>query len=413
LPKRSALVLAALAALVTTAVAGAAAFPVRLVSQTATTVTLGWDAQSGADGYRFYADGKAVSRTFDPSRTSVKFAKGAVQYRVEVLHVSAGDVGTYPAPVQPPPTGASVFLAPSGNDGNPCTAASPCRSMQRGAAAASSGATVSLAAGSYPEQSLVNVQKPVSFKADGAVTFAGQLVLQCNTGVTVDGVKSKMLLVSSGNRDLTIRNADVGGGPWTTGLEEDPVVISGDQYHACSTGFLNRNIVLDGAYIHDYFWHQNPGSGPHPDCLQVYGGVDGLTIRNSRFERCAESFIGSYPDFGDVKNVLIEDTTFTDISETGRGTYFAAQFGCNPANNSFQGTGDGFTLRRTTWKPNALGIDGVGIPVRTDCRHFLVENNTFQYGPEQWACDDWNQRWDDTVVWRNNTFLNGGACTAG
>jgi hypothetical protein len=69
-------------------------FDVRKVSETSSTVTLGWDRQPG-DGYRFYRDGLAVSRTFDPSRVSVRFSKGA-GYRVEVLHVSAGISGVYP-----------------------------------------------------------------------------------------------------------------------------------------------------------------------------------------------------------------------------------------------------------------------------------------------------------------------------
>jgi hypothetical protein len=69
-------------------------FDVRKVSETSTTVTLGWDRQSG-DGYRFYRDELAVSRTFDPSRVQVRFLKGS-GYRVEVLHVSAGISGVYP-----------------------------------------------------------------------------------------------------------------------------------------------------------------------------------------------------------------------------------------------------------------------------------------------------------------------------
>jgi hypothetical protein len=69
-------------------------FDVRKVSETSTTVTLGWDRQAG-DGYRFYVNELPVSRTFDPSRVSVRFGKAAA-YRVEVLHVSAGISGDYP-----------------------------------------------------------------------------------------------------------------------------------------------------------------------------------------------------------------------------------------------------------------------------------------------------------------------------
>lgn len=82
---------------------GAGSFDVHKVSETATTVTLGWDAQPGADGYRFYADGVAVSRTFDPSRTTVRFGKQFATYKVAALQVTeTGTVGVYPAPVEPP-----------------------------------------------------------------------------------------------------------------------------------------------------------------------------------------------------------------------------------------------------------------------------------------------------------------------
>jgi hypothetical protein len=70
-------------------------FDVRKVSETASTITLGWDRQAG-DGYRFYRDGVAVSRTFDPARVTVRFAKGH-DYRVEVLKVTTGISGVYPA----------------------------------------------------------------------------------------------------------------------------------------------------------------------------------------------------------------------------------------------------------------------------------------------------------------------------
>jgi hypothetical protein len=70
-------------------------FDVHKVSETASTITLGWDRQVGADGYRFYVNELPVARTFDPSRVTVRFAKGGT-YRVEVLHVAAGISGVYP-----------------------------------------------------------------------------------------------------------------------------------------------------------------------------------------------------------------------------------------------------------------------------------------------------------------------------
>jgi len=76
-------------------------FAVNKIAQTSKTITLGWSPQPGADGYSFAKDGAVVSRTFDPSKTTVKFSLGT-SYTVTVLDITAGATGSYPAP--PPAT---------------------------------------------------------------------------------------------------------------------------------------------------------------------------------------------------------------------------------------------------------------------------------------------------------------------
>jgi len=83
-------------------VAGGAAadtLTLTVVSQTNTTITLGWTPQTGY-GYLFSANGTLVSRTNDPSRNTVKFAK-ANTYEVAVI--VKGATGTYPTQPPPPP----------------------------------------------------------------------------------------------------------------------------------------------------------------------------------------------------------------------------------------------------------------------------------------------------------------------
>ena len=64
----------------------------RVVEETPSTITLGWDPLPGIAGYRFSREGwtKAdgsprFSVTWDPSRSTVKFGKGSKWYRVEAL----------------------------------------------------------------------------------------------------------------------------------------------------------------------------------------------------------------------------------------------------------------------------------------------------------------------------------------
>jgi hypothetical protein len=77
--------------------------PVRKVSETATSITLGWDPVPNADGYRFYSAGVLRSKTMDPRRRTVKFSKGQSPYRIEAVILNHLDQGSYPPPTQPPP----------------------------------------------------------------------------------------------------------------------------------------------------------------------------------------------------------------------------------------------------------------------------------------------------------------------
>lgn len=76
------------------------------LSETSTTITLGWTPVVGCTGYRFTSENQAKpSHTWDASKSSVKFSKGSAWYKVEALGVE--DEGSYPSvtPPPPPPTG--------------------------------------------------------------------------------------------------------------------------------------------------------------------------------------------------------------------------------------------------------------------------------------------------------------------
>lgn len=57
--------------------------PLTVMSQTNSTITLGWTSIDGI-GYRFFKDGKIVSHTWDATRSFVKFSKGT-SYKVESI----------------------------------------------------------------------------------------------------------------------------------------------------------------------------------------------------------------------------------------------------------------------------------------------------------------------------------------
>src|SRR5574338_109631 len=80
--------------------AAADTLDVHLVSETSSTLTLGWTPVTSGYGYLFSADGNIVSRTYAPSRSTVQFSKSYSTY--EVAAIVKGATGSYP-PAEPPP----------------------------------------------------------------------------------------------------------------------------------------------------------------------------------------------------------------------------------------------------------------------------------------------------------------------
>jgi hypothetical protein len=100
---------------------------IRKVSETATSITLGWVPVAGADGYRFYSAGVLRSKTMDPSRDKVQFSKGAEPYRIEAVILTPIDEGVYPA-VAPPAykkVAPRVAFKQGGSDARFCTVGQP------------------------------------------------------------------------------------------------------------------------------------------------------------------------------------------------------------------------------------------------------------------------------------------------
>ncbi len=72
-----------------------------------------------------------------------------------------------------------------------------------------------------------------------------------------------------------------------------------------------RDVLVDGVTFHDVlFTDESTWGGKHPDCLESYGFTANVTIRNSRFERCGNTFIGWYTDFGSNSGLVVENNLF-------------------------------------------------------------------------------------------------------
>jgi chitodextrinase len=252
---------------------------------------------------------------------------------------------------------------------NPCTdRAHPCLTFDHAYHAAAPGQVVEIAPGTYPAQTLTTddakaaaTRDVVLASAPGAhVLVDGSVDVSGASHLTVRGLAVHGLAVTYPSDHVTLEQIDDNGhfGIWgasnvtlhggavyeTTPSGNDPAIgadASGQGTH------VPRNVVIDGVSFHDW---QVLNPSDHIECIQIWL-ADGLTIRNSRFLRCAHHalFINEYaPSAGaaaSMRNVTIENNFF-DSPNVG---FYAIQI--RPANTA-------------------------GIP----CDNFLIRNNTFLQG---------------------------------
>jgi len=242
---------AALAAFFVVAVTagGADTFQVRLVSQTNSTITLGWDAQPGY-GYLFTAAGVLVSRTNDPSRTSVKFSKVTpASYDVDVI--TKGANGHYPSVTPPPPAAACADGLDNDGDGKVDLADPGCSSstdtdetdpVTPPPVGACDTTTPNVPGGPdgnggcFP--GLANTGPNAA--ASTMASYTGSCTISvANTVIDSKVVNCRTIVVSASG--FVLKNSYLNGGIVQSGSRpaftvQDSLVDSGVQYPACSDG---------------------------------------------------------------------------------------------------------------------------------------------------------------------------------
>jgi hypothetical protein len=338
------------------------------------------------------------------------------------------------------PAGGGVFLAPIGSDAAPCTAAAPCQTLRRGLELASGG-VVWLAPGRYPSQTLSGGgSRLVTFRpTSGRVVLGGRLTIAqarnvklvnfsfprsdpqyellfeaCNTNVTLVGSTGRRFVILEGNSHITFAGGSWGG-YGNPGDEDSAIGTAGatgpERRCGGSVAPPAHAILFDHFTWHDVFWRKTVAQwgGSHPDCFEINGYANGVTIADSLFLHCQDSFLAIYTNQGDVSNVTVRHTTFRDLGDT---TWYGSQWrsGDGHACGSIVFTGN-------TWLPNnpdahypyssilAQCAPGPGqTPVR-------ILDNTFQRGPVSQDCAN-SIAPPYRTMWAGNTFVLGSPCTS-
>jgi hypothetical protein len=358
-----------------------------------------------------------------------------------ILAFALSHGGTHQASPKPP----ALVVAPGGTDDSQCTSTLPCRSFGRALRVAGPGRVVEVRPGRYPSQTLEGGPakgKPVVFVArPGSVTIAGRLTVAharnlvvrgvrfapvdpnwdllvdaCTSRVRFEGLVGRRFGILEGTDRITIRGGSWGG--YSTPGDHDPAIttsqLSGPT-RTCGGTVAGpaRNILIDSVTFHDVFWGkpQSEWGGSHPDCFEINGNADHVTVRNSLFVRCASTFMQINPDTAPLRDLVFERNTYLDL---GNDTYYGIQF----VSTQTPGGCEGWVFRSNLYWPDNPRALSPNSSIRVSCRPLangrptIVEGNVFQRAPSEAECGDWRGEPFHTA-WRNNVFASGGRCGPG
>jgi hypothetical protein len=316
-----------------------------VTAATKTSIALAWQPSSddvGVTRYGLYRNWIRIGTTTGTSAIFGGLACGA-SYRLGVDASDAAGNRSFPktltANTQACADLGERLVAPGGSDGNPCTQAAPCRSFDRAYRSANPGDVVDVAPGSYPGQEIYRAAKgsadDITFRAVGDVVLGSLKVHASNVefrGISTGRVQVAPSPLGSSfvPTDVTLRDMKAKG--FDIMSSSNVSVIGGDfgpagdygshvtSCASCKQG--SRNIVIDGARIHDVV---KVTPGKHVDCLHVWN-TDTIVIQNSKFWNCEHfnilftrtaSHTGSTP-----RNITIQNNFF-DCCRSG---YYSVQF---------------------------------------------------------------------------------------
>ena len=310
---------------------------------TPTSVSLAWSASSddtGVTGYTVYRDGTSAGAPTGTSYTvsglscatsylfAVEARDAAGNHSVQATLTASTDSCSA--------SSANLYLSPSGSDSNPCSQTAPCLSLNRAYRVAKPGDVVEVADGTYGNQTInfdstkTSTSDVVFRPAAGAAPSFGFAELY-SSHITVEGLTFRtgwrtwdgigdftfrnvhaQLLYIFGTRDVSVLGGDYGP--------------SSDAYSFISAtapgATVPTNILIDGVRFHDFTRSSNT---QHTECLHAVS-VQGFTVRNSHFERCAvmDLFLTSNPNSSQpFRNVVIENNFF---GKTISGGYYSVFF---------------------------------------------------------------------------------------
>ena len=246
------------------------------------------------------------------------------------------------------PVPAQRFISPQGSDGNSCSKAAPCLSLNRAYRAARPGDVVEMAAGNYSGDQSIGYDPSKTSSTDvvfrpaaGATVSFPKFDIR-GSHVTIDGSTGNMRVVGGFSvhsndaseiaRDITIAHLDARGDQITIDTSDGVTLTDLDIGGFCGGGtqedalLISRNVAADNGAKNVIVQDSRigniclPADNPsaHPDCIAV-DNVDGLIFRRNKVWWCGTQ--GFYTDAWEpgavLRNVLVESNMFGNCDTPG------------------------------------------------------------------------------------------------
>jgi hypothetical protein len=225
---------------------------------------------------------------------------------------------------------ATRHVSPTGRDAGACRVVQdPCRTLDYVYRQAGAGEIVDVRGGRYGPQSIPRIPnrggEPVELRAAPGEDVELAELDVAGSHVTIRGMDAGFVSVAPEAQaggpveDVTLAD-DRSGGLWIRAARDVQVLRGSygprDNHAVVEIGGApaSEGIVFDGVEFHDATL-SDPGA--HTECIWA-AGVDGLTIRNSRFRNCAifDLFLTTYLG-PDPRDVLLEGNDFGPTTAFG------------------------------------------------------------------------------------------------